>query len=363
MGHKVYFILIAAVLVGTCQATMTTHSTLSPLPEPPTLKSEEVALGKALFFDGRLSGDGITACASCHAPEKAFTDGEPLSAGYTNTLYFRNTPTLMNAANKKLVFWDGRLPGSDLPTVVRDHLTEAHFMQADGRLLIERLRQIPEYEEAFKKAYGGEPAYGRILDALSAFLRSLQSEDAPIDRYLKGDRGALSAGAQQGLALFAGKAGCIQCHSGTMLTDDSFHKLGVPENAAIFREPLRHITFRRFFKTLGVETYAALREDVGLYAVTKVSGDRGLFKTPSLREVGRTAPYMHNGVFKTVEQVVDFFDKGGGRGVKRLALKPLGLSPAEKQNLVAFLNSLNGKNKVMEPPPQWEYRLRELGKN
>lgn len=326
---------------------------LGPLPMPPELKAEEVALGKMLFFDGRLSGDGTTSCASCHIPEKGFTDGEPLSAGYPNTLYFRNTPTLVNTAFKKLVYWDGRLPGSDLPTVVRDHLTEAHFMQADGRLIIERLRQVPDYESAFKKVYGKEPSYGKILEAVSAYVKSLHSEEVPFDRYLSGKSKTLSDAAERGLRLFTGKADCVQCHSGPMLTDDGFHKLGVPENPEVFNEPLRHITFRRFFKTLGVEGYATLREDVGLYAVTKEGKDRGFFKTPSLREVGRTAPYMHNGIFKTLEEVVDFYDR----------IKSLNLSDQEKKDLVEFLNALSGKEWAVESPLLPGYQARELGKN
>lgn len=363
---KTLFISLVILLTGALVLTLLVRrklplvNGLSPLPQPLELKTEEVTLGKVLFFDGRLSGDGTTSCVSCHIPEKTFTDGEALSGGYPNTLYFRNTPTLVNTSFKKLLYWDGRLPGSDLPTVVRDHLTEAHFMQADGRLLIERLRQIPEYEEAFQKVYGGEPSYGKILNALSTFVQSLHSEEVPFDRFLNGDRKALSTGAQQGLALFMGKADCLRCHGGPMLTDDGFHKLWVPENPEVFKEPLRHITFRRFFKTLGVEGYATLREDLGLYAVTKEGKDRGSFKTPSLREVGKTAPYMHNGVFKTLEEVVDFFDRGGGRGGE---LKLLGLSPEEKGNLVEFLKSLTGKEIAVEAPPFWQYRPRELGKN
>lgn len=333
---------------------------LAPLPQPPTLKAEEVDLGKRLFFDTRLSGDATLSCASCHAPEKAFADGQALSAGYPSTLYFRNTPSLLNTAFKKLVYWEGRLPGSDLPTVVRDHLSEAHFMQADGRLIIERLRQVPEYEESFKKTYGGEPSYGKILNALSAYVKSLRSEGAAIDRFLSGDDGALAAEARRGLDLFKGRAGCIRCHQGPLLTDEGFHGLGVPENPEIFNEPLRHITFRRFFKTLGVEGHSRLNRDVGRYAVTKEDKDKGKFKTPSLREVAGTAPYMHNGIFKTLEDVMEFYNRGGN---KSGALQPLGLTDQEKKDLIAFLAALSGKEAAVEPPPRPEYQVRSLGKN
>lgn len=329
-----------------------------PLPAPPVLKLEEVELGKRLFFDPRLSGDATISCASCHSPKKAWTDGLALSVGYPTSLYFRNTPTLLNTAFKKLVYWDGRLSGEDLPTAVRDHLSEAHFMQADGRLLVERLRQVPEYEAGFKTVYGEDPSYGKILNAISAYVKSLVSEDVPLDRYLSGDLGALSSNAKRGKDLFQGKAGCIQCHYGPLLTDERFHKLGLSENPEVFKEPLRHITFRRFFKTFGVEGYDVLREDVGLYAVTKDPKDKGKFKTPPLREVARTAPYMHNGVFESLEEVVEFYNRGGAE-----ALEPLDLSNEEKQDLIAFLEALSGKETPMEPPEEAPYELRGLGEN
>ncbi len=337
---------------------------LVPLPARPTLSPKEVELGKRLFFDPRLSGDATVSCASCHNPKKAWTDGLALSVGYPTTLYFRNTPSLLNTAYKKLVYWDGRLLGEDLPTVVRDHLSEAHFMQADGRVIEERLRQVPEYEAGFKEVYGGEPSYGKILNAVSAYVKSLVSEEVPLDQYLSRDQNALTTSAKRGLSLFQGKARCIQCHSGAMLTDERFYKLGLKENPAVFEEPLRHITFRRFFKTLGVEGYHALREDVGLYAITKDPKDKGKFKTPSLREVARTAPYMHNGTLQTLEEVVGFYNRGGGDDPdKDPALAPLNLSEQEIQDLVEFLKALSGKETEVEPPPVAEYQLRDLGKN
>lgn len=336
----------------------------APLPASPALNPKEVELGRQLFFDGRLSGDATLSCASCHDPKKAWTDGLALSKGYPTSLYFRNTPTVLNAAYKKWFYWDGRLPGDDLPTVVRDHLSEAHFMQADGRVIEERLRQVPEYEASVKAIYGGEPSYGKILNALSAYVKSLVSEGVPLDRYLSGEEEALSPSAKRGMNLFQGKARCAQCHYGPMLTDEQFHYLGLKEHPEVFQEPLRHITFRRFFKTLGVGGYQTLREDVGLYAITKEPHDRGKFKTPSLREVGRTAPYMHNGTIETLEAVVEFYTQGGGNGPdKDSLLVPLGLSAQEQQDLVAFLEALSGEETAVEPPALPEYQLRELGKN
>jgi len=337
---------------------------LAPLAARPAAKAEQVELGKFLFFDTRLSGDAAISCAKCHDPKKGWGDGQPLSTGYPGSEYFRNTQTILNAAHYRRNYWDGRMDGRDLATLVRDHLTEAHFMQADGRLLIERLRQVPEYEAMFQKAFGGEPSYGRILNAVTAFVQTITSRNAPLDRYLKGETAALSPPAQEGLKLFQGKAGCITCHDGALLSDQKFHALGVPENSAVFRDPLRHITFRRFLKTLGAPNYDNLREDVGLYGVTKEPPDRGKFRTPSLREIALTAPYMHNGGLPTLEAVVDFYDRGGGSHAnKSPLLRPLGLDEGEKRALVEFLKALTGEPVVVEPPVLPEYKLRTLGKN
>jgi cytochrome c peroxidase len=234
----------------------------------------------------------------------------------------------------------------------------------DGRLFAERLKQVPEYVEMFKKAFGGEPTFGRTLTAVTAFLKTINSRNAPIDRYLKGDTAALSTEVRNGLALFQGKAGCIQCHNGSLLSDQRFHALGVPENPDLFADPLRHITFRRFFRTLGAPNAENYREDPGLYGVTKEKADWGKFRTPSLREVSRTAPYMHNGAFATLEDVVAFYDRGGGQHQNKSPLiKSLGLTAAEKRALVEFLKSLAGDPVVIERPDWPDYQPRKLGQN
>lgn len=345
-------------------ASMTWAQGLDPLPPIESPKAEQVRLGKYLFFDPRLSGDGGVSCDSCHDPATGWGDGKALSAGYPGSEYFRNAQTLLNAAYYKRNYWDGRMAGSDLPTLVRDHLTEAHFMQVDGRLLAERLKQVPEYMEMFQKAFGGEPTFGRTLTAVAAFLKTITSRNAPIDRYLNGDTAALSSEAREGLALFQGKAGCIQCHNGALLSDQKFHVLGVPQNRDIFDDPFRHITFRRFFRTLGAPNAENYREDPGLFGVTKERNDWGKFRTPSVREVSRTAPYMHNGSLATLEDVVAFYDRGGGQHRnKSPLLKPLGLSAAEKQALVEFLKSLAGDPLVIERPELPDYQPRKLGQN
>ena len=324
---------------------------LAPLPalaQPPD--PQQAALGKLLFFDLRLGGDATIGCVSCHDPDNGWADGLPLSKAYPGALYFRNTPTVINAVHGGYLYWDGRLPASDLPTVVRDHISEAHFLQADGRLIVERLRQIPAYEEGFKEAFGGEPTYGRLLNAVTAFLQTLRSREVPFDRYLGGDGTAISASAQRGLELFRGTANCVQCHDGAMLSDGGFHNLGLATHPDIFATPERHITFRRFFKMLGVSEYATLRDDLGLYAITKQPGDRGRFRTPTLRELVATAPYMHDGSIETLEEVVRFYNDGGGAGPgKDPLLSPLALTPGEIRDLVEFLGTLSGSPIAVDP--------------
>ena len=293
-------------------------------------------------------------------------DGAPLSAGYSRgNPYFRNTPTLLNASRMPSYDWDGRFAQGDLASVVRDHIAEAHFMSLDGRLLVERMRQVPEYEASFKDLFGSEVSYGKVLNALVAYLQTLESSaDNPYMAFKAGDADALSPQARRGMELFDGKAGCVQCHSGDLLSDGQFHSLGVPDNAMIFEDPQRHITFRRFFRMFGVGEYVIMRDDPGLYALTADADDRGKFRTPSLLEVARTAPYMHGGVFETLTEVVEFYNAGGGSSPnKAAALRPLGLTDAESADLVAFLESLSSPAETDDTPELPAYELRTLGAN
>jgi len=338
----------------------------APAPLPPLAagRPEQIELGKLLFFDPRLSGDGGFSCDTCHEPAKGWGDGKALSTGYPGSEYFRNSQTLVNAAYYKRNYWDGRMAGSDLPTLVRDHLTEAHFMQVDGRLVSERLKQVPEYVEAFQKAFGGEPNFGRTIAAVAAFLRTVTSRNPPIDRFLKGDRSVLSPEARAGFDLFQGKAGCVQCHGGPLFSDEKFHALAVPENPDIFANPFRHISFRRFFRTLGAPGVEGYTDDPGLYGVTKIRSDWGKFRTPSLREVSHTAPYMHNGTLATLEDVVAFYNAGGAPHPNKIPLlRPLGLTSAEQRALVEFLKNLSGDPLIIERPELPDYQPRTLGKN
>ncbi|SEL19350.1 cytochrome c peroxidase [Roseovarius azorensis] len=350
---------------------------LAPLPEPGEINQARADLGRMLFFDSRLSGDTGHSCASCHDPEKGWGTGEPMSHAYGDLLYFRNAPGLFNVANRNFLMWDGRLDGSDLGTLVRDMLTEAHTMNMDSRLAQERLKQVPEYMEMFEAAYGAEPYGGRIYGAIGEYLKTIRTQNAPFDAYLKGDDAAISDAAKRGLALFEGKAGCISCHSGEMLSDGGLHAIGAPDHPALLGDApgqaaehaghtaaapddataARQITMLRHFATMGTPNYMNLREDVGHYVVTKDEADIGKFVTPSLWDVGHTAPYMHSGVFGTLSDVVAFYNAGNER------IAPLGLSPEEVADLVAFLDSLTGDAPDVTPPELPDYALRDVGKN
>ncbi len=315
----------------------------------------EIVLGRHLFFDRRLSANNSLSCASCHQPDKNFTDGRKTSLGYPGTRLFRNTPTLWNVAFAENLYWDGRLSGSDLPTLVRDHLTESFFMASDGRLLIERMNQIPEYKDLFQKAYKRDPSFGGILNSLAAYLKSLNTAPAPFDQFQSGEESALSAEEQAGWTLFRGKAGCVRCHPAPLFTDHKFHDLGLKTNVEeLLSTPEQQITFRRFFRGLGVPNYHNLKDDLGRFPMSFDKKDRGKFRTPSLREVERTAPYSHDGRFATLEEVVEFYDQGGGQNQKA-DLKPLNLSKEEKSQIVAFLKSLSAPPVEVTPPNLPDY--------
>ena len=337
---------------------------ITPLPETKPASAAMVNLGRQLFFENRLAGDWGSSCASCHDPKKGFGDGQALSAGYTSMEYFRNAPTLINARHRTRFMWDGRLDGADAGTAVRDMVTEAHFMNADGRIVQERLKQIPEYVALWEAAFGkgSDPYSPRMFNAIGAFVQSLESKNVPYDRYVKGDAAALSEQAKAGLAVFSGKGQCVQCHNGPLGSDGKFHRLGVPEHPDVLGNPLRTITMLRHYSTSGMPNYMAARTDVGFYAISKDPKDIGRFQTPSLRELKVTAPYMHNGVFKTLDEVVEFYDRGGGG--KGTDLKPLGLTAEEKKGLVAFLLSLSGDPITVPEPPQPDLQVRaNFGKN
>ncbi len=308
-----------------------------PVPQIET-NAAQVELGRRLFFDKRLSGDAAISCASCHDPARGFADGLPLSAAYPGSLGFRNTPTLINTAHRAAWFHDGRL-GSNLNDVTREMITEDYMMNMDMRLMQERFKQDPVYVEMFEAAGYGEPSNGGARKAIPEFLKTLISRNSAFDR------GELSPSEQSGFTIFAGVAGCGTCHSGPRFTDDRVYNTGVPDNPEIWRNPMRHTTFVAYAMFMGIENFMNIRRDPGAHVRGHAAdgSDVGTFLTPTLRELTHTGPYMHNGVFATLEEVIDFYDAGGGDDPnKDRRLMPLGLSKQQRTDLVAFLRALSG---------------------
>ena len=284
------------------------------VPDDNPLTPEKVALGRDLFTDRILSLDRTRSCASCHRPDHAFADTARISSGVRGRHVARNAPTLLNRGYGKAFFWDGRAAtledGVLLPI---DNPDELALPLAD---LVTRLRASTRYRALFRRAFPArEITRSTVGQALASYVRTLRSGDTPADRYVAGDTTALSAAQRRGRALFLGKGNCADCHSGPTFSDERFHNTGV----------------------------AAGTTDEGRHVITRDSADRGRFKTPTLREIVRTAPYMHDGSIPTLERVVDFYD-GGGRANPNLdqEIHPLRLSAAEKSDLIAFLRALGG---------------------
>ncbi len=331
-----------------------------PVPRDNRLSDEKVALGRLLFFDPRTSGDVSTSCASCHNPELGWGDGGDLSRGYPGTQHWRNSQTIFNTGYLYKLFWAGE--STSLESQADSAITGNLAGNGDPEMIEERLYQVPEYRRRFREAFGThKPIYGDVLRAIASFERAeVNSRDVPFDRFAGGDESALTEEAKRGLALFIGKARCLQCHHGPLFTDQDMHALGVPDNPAFDEDPQRQIAlrFQHYSRGLPEEEYRDARTDLGLYYTTRRPEDRGRFRTAPLRELHHTGPYMHNGVFLTLAEVVDFYDRGGGEGPnKSELLRALGLSDREKGDLIAFLESLSGDRVLIEPPDLPAYEV------
>ena len=273
--------------------------------------SARAALGKRLFEDRRLSRDSTVACSDCHRADLAFTDGVARAKGVGGQVGPRNSPTLVNRALGQTQFWDGR--SRTLEDQAPGPITSAAEMGLDAKEAVARVAADPGYRRSFRQAFGGAPTMERMAQAIGAYERTIYSVDAPFDRFMAGEQAALSAPAQRGLKLFGGKARCGECHAGANFTDEQFHALG-------------------------------LQGDAGRGTVTKDPKDQGRFKTPTLREVARTAPYMHDGSIATLLEVIDYYDRGGAEHPNLdPKMTKLSLTREEKEDLVAFLHSLSGQ--------------------
>jgi len=284
---------------------------LFPIPEDNPLTPARIALGRRLFFDRLLSRNRSLSCASCHRPDHGFSDSRARSRGVRGSATRRHTPTLLNRAYGSFEFWDGR--AETLESQVLQPVQDSLEMDLPVTELLTRLRAQPAYVSAFAEAFGSQPDATSLAQALAGYVRTLRSGNSAFDRYREGERDALPDAARRGMALFHGRANCSACHTGANFTDERFHNTGVAPGSA----------------------------DPGRFTVTGDSADYGAFKTPTLREVARTAPYMHDGSLRTLEAVIDFYDRGGG--LDRFLdheLHALHLSRRDKQDLLAFLRSL-----------------------
>ncbi|HEU4407017.1 MAG TPA: cytochrome c peroxidase [Polyangiaceae bacterium] len=270
-----------------------------------------VALGERLFFDARLSGNDKLSCASCHDPTRAFSDGRRVSVGVSGRPLRRNAPGLFDLAARAPYFWDGRAP--TLEEQALGPLTDPDEMGQDLRGLEAELASDAGYRALFAQSFPGEGvSVFNVARALAAFERTLVSRSSPYDRYLAGDASALDGAARRGLSLFEGKAECSTCHRGPALTDNQFHRV------------------------------AFAGDDPGRAALGPGAGPRGGFKTPSLREVARTAPYFHDGSVASLEEVVEHYARGGDpRAGEARDVHPLELDEGERRDLVAFLRALS----------------------
>jgi len=351
---QIAFVLLVAFLATSCGAQrnpetasaaarllgspvkISAPSGLPPAPIPadngPTENS--IALGRRLFYDTMLSSDDTLSCASCHRPDQYFADGLQVAKGVNGQSGARNTPTVLNAAYSIAQFWDGR--AASLEQQVGGPIADPKEMDLPHEVCVARLNADPSYRDQFAKVFGpGAIAMDKIEKAIAGFERTLLSGNSPFDRYqYGGQKTALSAAAIRGLAVFTDKSrgNCAICHiigeKFALFTDGKFHNLGVGMNAE------------------------GELMDLGRYEQTRTEADRGAFRTPSLRNVAKTAPYMHDGSLKTLKEVLDFY-VGGGSSNPQLdrEIKPLKLSAQERADLIAFLESLTGEVPANAGPP------------
>jgi len=286
---------------------------------------EKIELGKALYFDPRLSGSNWISCATCHNPALGWSDGLPRTIGDGQKELGRHSPTIINSGYSEVQMWDGR--AKDLEEQALGPIQAEVEMNQSMDELIKELKAVPGYVKKFNKVFGESGVTPKnIAKSIAAFERTVVSKNSPYDKYWAGDKKAMSISAVNGMNLFFGKAKCSICHNGPAFTDSNFHNIGVKQ-------------------------HGPLKEDLGRYNISKEDFDKGAFKTPGLRHISRTAPYMHDGSEATLEDVIDFYNRGGD--VKENIspfITPLGLTDVEKHELVAFMKALEGEPIIVSFP-------------
>ena len=346
--------LASTLLFAAHSLAETPYPPLAPLGEVPVPADNpqtdaKVELGKILFFDGRLGGDVSTPCSGCHEPAMGWGWADNVSRGYPGTIHWRNSQTIINSAYYGKLFLAGASPS--LEHQARAAASGGVAGNGESDLMEARLALIPEYRQRFKEVFGDEwPLIGHAWMAIAAFERTLVQTDTPLDNYLRGDSSALTEQQLRGKDLFENKANCIACHNDALASDEKYYNIGVPALKRWETDALAQITFRfeQYAKGSTEKMYRTIKSDAGLYYRTKNKWDKGKFRTPSLRYTKYTAPFMHNGTLATLADVVDFYNRGGfdaeGRTTdfpdnKSELIKPLGLTDAEKDDLLAFLDA------------------------
>tara|TARA_B100000959_G_scaffold21478_1_gene20649 strand:+ start:57406 stop:58593 length:1188 start_codon:yes stop_codon:yes gene_type:complete len=305
-------------------------------------------LGYLLFFDPKLTGDASLSCGTCHHPDTGWGFNDPISRGYPGTVHWRNSQTIVNTGYFHKLFWAGSVTSleSQAPAANKGGVAG----NGEDDMMESRLQMTPEYRQRWKEVFGYDrPLIKDAWRAIAAFERYMSQTDTPYDSFLKGDNKALTASQKRGLELFKGKANCVECHNGPMLTDEKYYNLDVPNPVEWTESGLAQISYRFEIYAKGVteKLYRESKHDLGAYFRGKNPQDIGKFRTATLRYLSYSTPFMHNGAFFTLEEVVDFYNEGGGESdllnTKTKILKPLNLTDDEKADLVEFLGSMSGE--------------------
>lgn len=305
---------------------------------------EKVALGRKLYYDKRLSKDGTVSCATCHDPARGFADGKKIAEGIQGKKGTRNSPTVLNAVFYELQFWDGR--AASLEEQAKGPMINPVEMGMDSHdLVVKVVRAAPEYEQDFKRIFGREATIDDVVAAIASFERTALTGDSRFDRFMAGDRAALSVSAQRGWELWNGKSRCNTCHPFGDVTpnfsDNKFHNIGVAAKNRDFASLARTAAAVKDPAELASQPEFS---ELGRFVATKQPKDIGAFKTPGLRDVALTAPYLHDGSEATLLDVVNFYDRGGEPNpYLDGGIVPLKLTEQEKLDLVAFMEALTGE--------------------